>query len=133
MWGFAAELRRSQDELRLAKDVAEEASRVVSEAGATTPVQQGAALETFLRGPTFSYAVNRYTSDLSDWLVDPTSQGYRSGYCEQFALSMAAMARTVGIPSRVVLGTAPGQRLADGSIVALDRSAHAWVELWIED
>lgn len=112
--------------------IAEEARRVVSEAGATTPLQQGAALETFLRGPTFSYAVNRYTSDLSDWLVDPTSQGYRSGYCEQFALSMAAMARTVGVPSRVVLGTAPGQQLADGSIVALDRSAHAWVELWIE-
>jgi transglutaminase-like putative cysteine protease len=112
--------------------IAEEARRVVSEAGATTPLQKGAALETFLRGPTFSYAVNRYTSDLSDWLVDPTSEGYRSGYCEQFALSMAAMARTVGVPSRVVLGTAPGQRLADGSIVALDRYAHAWVELWIE-
>ena len=116
----------------MTRRLAEEARRVVSEAGATTPLQQGAALETFLRGPSFSYAVNRYTSDLSEWLVDPTSEGYRSGYCEQFALSMAAMARTVGVPSRVVLGTAPGQRLADGSVVALDRYAHAWVELWIE-
>lgn len=112
--------------------IGSEARRVVTAAGATTPLEQGAALETFLRGPSFAYAVNRYGDDLSAWLLDPGADGYRTGYCEQFALSMAVMARTVGLPSRVVIGTAPGQAQPDGSLLVLDRYAHAWVELWIE-
>jgi hypothetical protein len=44
---------------------------------------------------------------------------------------MAVMARQVGVPSRVVLGFAPGERLEDGRLAVLDRNAHAWVELWM--
>ena len=110
-----------------------EARRVVTAAGAVTPLAQGAALETFLRGPSFTYAVNRGASDLGRWLLDPDAADYRTGYCEQFALAMATMARTLGIPSRVVVGTAPGQPQPDGSVLVLDRNAHAWVELWFED
>ena len=41
------------------------------------------------------------------------------------------MARTLDIPSRVVLGFTPGTQQSDGTIVVRDRNAHAWVELWM--
>jgi hypothetical protein len=46
---------------------------------------------------------------------------------------MAVMARTLGIPSRVVLGFTPGEPLPDRAdvVVVRDRNAHAWVELWM--
>jgi transglutaminase-like putative cysteine protease len=62
----------------------------------------------------------------------------RSGYCEQFAATMALMARTLDIPSRVQVGFTPGEvtqdaELADGDIwVVSTHDAHAWPELWFE-
>ncbi len=45
---------------------------------------------------------------------------------------MATMARTIDIPSRVVLGFTPGERTTDGLIVVRGKNAHAWVELWMD-
>jgi hypothetical protein len=46
------------------------------------------------------------------------------------------MARTLRIPSRVVLGFTPGTQVTqtDGSqaVVVTDKNAHAWTELWID-
>lgn len=73
---------------------------------------------------------------LEDWLTDPTSPNYHTGYCEQFAAAMAVMARTLDIPSRVIWGFTSGrvETQEDGSekVVVRGRNAHAWVELWIE-
>jgi len=41
------------------------------------------------------------------------------------------MARSLLIPSRVVLGFTPGEKTADGSIIVRGKNAHAWVELWM--
>jgi hypothetical protein len=98
-------------------------------------------LESWLRDPgefTYSSEVSTGHSslDLADWLLDPESRNYRTGYCEQFATAMAVMARTLGLPSRIVLGFTPGdvQAQSDGSevIVVRERNAHAWVELWMD-
>ena len=104
--------------------------------GLQTDFEKGLALETFFRTPgrfVYSTAIvpGHGASVLSDWLLDPTSENYRIGYCEQFSTSMAVMARTLGIPSRVVLGFTPGTLLEDGRVVVRDRNAHAWVELWM--
>ena len=104
--------------------------------GLETDFEKALALETFFRTPgnfVYSTAIvpGHGASVLSDWLLDPTSENYRIGYCEQFATSMAVMARTLGIPSRVVLGFTPGTLLEDGRVVVRDRNAHAWVELWM--
>jgi transglutaminase-like putative cysteine protease len=104
--------------------------------GLSTDFEKGLALEAFFRRPgAFRYSTEVETghgaADLSDWLIDPRSPNYRTGYCEQFATAMAVMARQVGVPSRVVLGFSPGERLDDGRIVIRDRNAHAWVELWM--
>jgi transglutaminase-like putative cysteine protease len=56
----------------------------------------------------------------------------RRGYCEQFAGAFAAMARSIGIPSRVVVGFTKG--IQDPNEPTLYRvkgqHAHAWVELY---
>jgi transglutaminase-like putative cysteine protease len=105
-------------------------------AGLATDFEKGLALEAFFREPgSFRYSTQvdpgHGSQDLAAWLLDPQSPNYRTGYCEQFATAMAVMARQVGLPSRVVLGFAPGELLDDGRVVIRDRNAHAWVELWM--
>lgn len=56
----------------------------------------------------------------------------RVGYCEQFAATYAAMARTLGIPSRVAVGYTPGILGADGWYSIRGKNAHAWPELWFD-
>jgi transglutaminase-like putative cysteine protease len=70
------------------------------------------------------------TGDVSDWLTDEDNPFRRHGYCEQFATAMALMGRSIGIPSRVVLGFTPGDLLNDTLVQVRDRNAHAWVEMW---
>ena len=41
------------------------------------------------------------------------------------------MTRSIGIPTRVVLGFTPGTEIAPNEVVVLDNNAHSWVELWI--
>ncbi|GAA3370389.1 DUF3488 and transglutaminase-like domain-containing protein [Streptomyces sannanensis] len=56
----------------------------------------------------------------------------REGFCVHFSFSMAAMARTLGIPARVAVGFTPGTKQADGSMSVGLRDAHAWPELYFE-
>lgn len=129
--------------LTLPEGVAQEVrelARVVT-SGATTGFERALLLEAFFRDPEiFTYSTDvdtgHTTLDLEEWLTDGASRNYRTGYCEQFATAMGVMARTLGIPSRVVLGFTPGQpeTQEDGSevIVVRERNAHAWVELWMD-
>lgn len=56
----------------------------------------------------------------------------RVGYCEQFAAAMAVMARTLGIPSRVVVGflRPTGKSPATGSVEFTSDDLHAWPEFY---
>ncbi|MGW3492737.1 transglutaminaseTgpA domain-containing protein [Streptomyces sp. NPDC001020] len=56
----------------------------------------------------------------------------KQGFCEHFSFSMAAMARTLGIPARVAVGFTPGSPQADGSMSVGLQDAHAWPELYFE-
>ena len=55
----------------------------------------------------------------------------RIGYCEQFAGTFAAMARSLGIPARVAVGFTPGVA-GNGSFTVLGKNAHAWPEVWFD-
>lgn len=57
---------------------------------------------------------------------------HRIGYCEQFSATYAAMARTLGLPSRVAVGFTQGEQLGDGSYLVRGRNAHAWPEVWFD-
>ena len=56
----------------------------------------------------------------------------RRGFCVHFSFTMAAMARTLGIPARVAVGFTPGTAQSDGSVSVGLRDAHAWPELYFE-
>ncbi|MGW4234503.1 transglutaminase family protein [Streptomyces sp. NPDC004980] len=56
----------------------------------------------------------------------------KEGFCVHFSFTMAAMARTLGIPARVAVGFTPGTVQADGSLSVGLRDAHAWPELYFE-
>ncbi len=108
-------------------------------AGLETPFEKGLALEAWFRSDAFDYTTDiepgHGATDLAQWLLPENSDSpnFRRGYCENFATSMAVLARTLDIPSRVVLGFTPGRLTNPGSdtVVVMDRNAHAWVELWI--
>jgi hypothetical protein len=53
-----------------------------------------------------------------------------AGFCQQFATSMAVLARIDGIPSRVAVGFTQGNRQRDGSWTITSHDAHAWPELY---
>ncbi|MCC3297277.1 transglutaminaseTgpA domain-containing protein [Arthrobacter caoxuetaonis] len=125
---------------QIIRDTAREAA-----SGKDTPYDQALALQSFLRGPQFSYSLDApveggYDGNGMDVLARFLEQ--RSGYCVHFASAMAVMAREVGIPSRMGLGYAPGRSTnqtaagPDGQELdeyAVDsRDAHAWPELYFE-
>ena len=76
-------------------------------ADAVSDYDRALALQNWFRSE-FTYsldtAAGNDTEALTTFLQD------RSGYCEQFAATMALMARTLGIPSRVQVGFTPGPR-----------------------
>ncbi len=97
-------------------------------ADAKTEYDRALALQNWFRTD-FTYSLDTVegnaTGALDDFLRD------RSGYCEQFAATMALMARTLGIPSRVQVGFTPGEQ-QEGTWVVTVHDAHAWPELWFD-
>ncbi|MFC6285595.1 transglutaminaseTgpA domain-containing protein [Nocardioides sp. GCM10027113] len=68
------------------------------------------------------------TDDLIRFLSE--GEGGRVGYCEQFAASMAVMARTLGIPSRVAVGFLVPDRVGPNTFEYSAWDMHAWPELF---
>jgi transglutaminase-like putative cysteine protease len=113
---------------------ADEARRVVEAAAATDPYHKARALANYLRtDPRFTYrTVAALPSDpnrdiVDFFLFDPNGQ---VGYCEYFATAMAVMARTQGLPARVAVGYAPGERIDTGIYQVREKNAHAWAEIY---
>ncbi|HEX6139002.1 MAG TPA: transglutaminaseTgpA domain-containing protein [Candidatus Limnocylindria bacterium] len=107
------------------------AQQIVS--GQKDPYHMADALADYLRtSPDFHYETSVDAPDpnrdlVDQFLFDPDG---RRGYCEYFASAMAVMARSVGLPSRVAVGFAPGQRLAQGIYQYREKNAHAWAEVY---
>ncbi|WP_433185029.1 transglutaminase TgpA family protein [Actinoallomurus sp. CA-150999] len=99
-------------------------------ASASTPYDRAVKLQQwFVRPGNFTYSLDapspRNVGALRDFLF--TS---RTGYCEQFAASMALLARIIGIPARVGMGYTAGTRQSDGSWIVRTKDTHAWPELY---
>ncbi len=56
----------------------------------------------------------------------------KRGFCQQFAGAYAAMARSLGIPTRLVVGFVPGEQDANGSWSVTWHDTHAWPEVYFE-
>ncbi|MBI2854626.1 MAG: transglutaminase domain-containing protein [Chloroflexi bacterium] len=75
-----------------------------------------------------------YSTDIKPAPFDVDSVDYflfnlRKGYCDYFASAMAVLSRSVGIPSRLAAGYAPGDYSFDGYVVK-DSDAHSWVQIY---
>ena len=113
-------------------DLPEVVGRLASEitAGAPTRYDQAMALQGWFQEK-FIYSLE----------VQPGHSGtaieafldIRVGYCEQFSATFAAMARTLGIPSRVAVGYTPGELTSDNWYSVRGKNAHAWPELYFQD
>jgi transglutaminase-like putative cysteine protease len=101
-------------------------------AGGDTPYEKALLLQSFFhdRG-SFTYDIHAaygYGYDaMSTFLVQ------RRGFCQHFAATMAMMARTLEIPSRVVVGFLSSDRSdSQGKYVFTSHDVHAWPELYFE-
>ena len=123
--GLAADLTRSDpancDRLGCSPDE--------TSSGRLTPYHRARALQDWFRS-TFTYDLNQRaghdTSAIERFLFVN-----KAGYCEQFAGSFAALARSLGMPARVAVGFTPGTPAPDGTYHVTDREAHAWPEVYL--
>ena len=97
-------------------------------ANATTPYDKALALQNWFRA-NFTYDLN-VAPGHGETAID-TFLSQRRGYCEQFAGTYAAFARSIGLPSRVAVGFTPGDLGADGLYHVRGRNAHAWPEVYL--
>ncbi len=113
----------------LSPTVAAMAAEVTAQA--RTPYDKAVALQSwFTRDGDFTYSTDVRSGADADYIAEFLDA--RIGYCEQFAGTMAVMARTLGIPSRVVVGFTQGAQDVDGTWHVTVRDAHAWPELWFD-
>ena len=108
------------------------AQQIVADAGATTDHERALALQNFFLGPSFTYdldvALEHNINDMNTFLT------VRRGYCEQFASTFAAMARSIGLPARVAVGFTWGDYdESRGAYVVSGKHAHAWPEVYFAD
>ena len=109
--------------------IVEQRAREVTR-GATSNFEKAVALQDwFRRDGDFTYSLEQRSGSGMDLLAHFITDD-RVGYCEQFAAAMAAMGRTLDIPSRVVVGFLEGTAQPDGRILYTSDDRHAWPEMY---
>ncbi|MGN7187965.1 transglutaminase TgpA family protein [Microbacterium enclense] len=109
-------------------------------AGAQSPYDQLAALQTWFRSSQFRYSLDAPVDSGFDGAgLDAVADflQVRAGYCVHYASAFAVMARSLGMPARIVIGYLPGTATSsspeDGSEYTVTSSQlHAWPEVSFE-
>jgi transglutaminase-like putative cysteine protease len=105
-------------------------ARTVTKDG-TTRFRKAQALQQWFREDgNFVYSTENIDDDDAGDLDSFLDEEGRVGYCEQFAASMAIMARIVGIPSRVAVGFLESRRVGPDTYEFSSHDMHAWPELF---
>ena len=99
-------------------------------AGAVTPYQQAMALQEYFLA-NFKYTLTPKISGTGVAAIESFLQA-KQGFCQQFAATMAAMARALGIPAVVAVGYTPGEEQPDGIYQVTTHDAHAWPMLYFD-
>ncbi len=99
--------------------------------GSTSGYEAARRLQDFFQDE-FTYDLN-VGAGHSEQAIEQFVLELRRGYCEQFAGSFAAMARSIGIPARVAVGFTPGNSTpADPTLYRVrGEHAHAWPEVFL--
>lgn len=115
--------------------IAELATQVTAEA--TNDYDRLVALQRWFRGGDFRYSLDAPVQDGFDGSgAEAVAQflEVREGYCVHFASAFALMARTLHMPSRIVVGYLPGEPTTDSidgqAVYSVSSSQlHAWPEV----
>jgi hypothetical protein len=110
--------------------VRELARKIVRDAGATNPLDESRAIETYLRD-NFQYSTSigqpPQGRDRVAWFLFEN----KKGYCEYYASAMIVMLRSLDIPARFAAGYAPGEYDSKArEYVVRETAAHAWPEVY---
>ena len=108
-------------------DIVDLAAQITAKA--RTPFEKALAIQRYLTGGLYLYDTSVEGSDSTDALEQFLLETKR-GFCQQFAASMAVLARLQGIPARVAVGFTHGDKQHDGSWLVTSHDAHAWPELY---
>ena len=100
-------------------------------AGAGNPLTAAVLLENWFRSGAFHYSLAPTTlptgtAGLLDFLTTT-----RTGTCEQFAGAFALLARSIGLPTRVMVGFTTGLGSSSGITTVRGADAHAWPEVYL--
>ena len=98
-------------------------------AAATTPYDKARALQDWFHS-NFKYDLHVQRGESNDAMINFLN--IKKGYCEQFSGTFGAMARSLGLPTRLVVGFTQGQLRADGLYHVAGRHSHAWDEVWFD-
>ena len=98
--------------------------------GDTSPYQKAISLQNYFQ-TNFTYTLNPKISGTGTAAIQ-SFLNTKAGFCQQFAATMAAMARALGIPAVVAVGYTPGAQQTDGSYQVTTHDAHAWPLLYFD-
>jgi hypothetical protein len=114
-------------------EIAALALRIVQSAHATNPYDEARAIEKWLREPgRFTYTLAPKAAPIGVRQLDYFLFTTKSGYCQDFATSMAVLLRSLPdpVPVRLVSGYAEGTYEAKSQrFVVRATDAHTWVEV----
>ncbi|MFT4234854.1 MAG: DUF3488 and transglutaminase-like domain-containing protein [Microbacterium sp.] len=107
--------------------------------GQNTPYDKLAAMQSWFREGDFQYSLDApVAGDFDGSGMDAIAAflALKKGYCVHFASAFAVMARTLGIPTRIVVGYLPGERISRDEEDLLEYSydssqLHAWPEAYL--
>lgn len=127
------------DALAVPSDVPPELVQLAQQvtAGAESDYDRLLALQNWFRSSEFTYSLDAPVEDGFDGTSMRALGQFlqvRSGYCVHFATAFTLMARSLGMPTRVVLGTLPGEttgQTVDDQVVWQTTSSdlHTWPEV----
>jgi transglutaminase-like putative cysteine protease len=109
-------------------------------AGAASDYDALLALQSWFRGGDFRYSLEAPVEEGFDGSGAEAVARFlevREGYCVHYASAFALMARTLGMPSRIVVGYLPGTSTGDAVefqtvYSVMSGQLHAWPEIYFE-
>lgn len=100
-------------------------------AGLSNPYDKAKAIEQFLRGHIEYTEAIPFAPEEFD-IVDFVLFEDQRGYCEYYASAFVVMARSIGIPTRMVAGFYPTDERDGREYTYRELNAHAWAEVYFD-